>query len=399
MGVPISEYLSDRYATDMTRILYVQPSEFFGGEEKQLVTSAPLLAGHGFEVVPLVGPGTTILEWLAESGIRDVEFCGDFPGNWSPSRNLRRVLARYRRCRAGVAAAISRIIREREIELVYASMPFAWAAATPVARELGVPIVWRAGGPVWLGGRVLGSLVIGPWATLHPPDLLICSSEMVRRSFTGLVPAPRVTVINGVDTLLFRPGVADPGGLRPAEADVVVGFAGRLVARKGIETLLDVAGRMARSRPGVRFLIAGDGDRRSAYEARARAAGATGNTRFLGYWTDMRAFYAACDVLVLPSHSEGSSMVVLEAMAMGCALVVSDIPSLRELIRPGEDGVMVPPGDPDGLERALDGLSADSAWRAALAKAAVARVRDRFRAQGTADRIAELLRGVVARGG
>jgi glycosyltransferase involved in cell wall biosynthesis len=262
-----------------------------------------------------------------------------------------------------------------------------------------VPIVWRAGGPVWLGGRVLGSLVIGPWATLHPPDLLICSSEMVRRSFTGLVPAPRVTVINGVDTLHFRPGAGDPSELRPADADVVVGFAGRLVARKGIETLIDVAGRMARSRPGVRFLVAGDGERRSEYEARARAVGAAGNTRFLGYWTDMRAFYAACDVLVLPSHSEGSSMVVLEAMAMGCTLVVSDIPSLRELLRPGEEGVVVRPGDPGRLERALDGLCADSAWRAALAKAAVARVRDRFRAQGTADRIAELLRGVVARGG
>jgi glycosyltransferase involved in cell wall biosynthesis len=381
------------------RILYVQPSEFFGGEESQLATATPELVAQGLDVLPLVGPGTALVQWLRECGIRDVELCADFPGSWGPARGLGRltVLERYRRARAGVAAAISRILREREIDLVYASMPFGWAAATAVARKRGVPIVWRAGGPVWLSGRVLGSLVIGPWATLHPPDLLICSSEMVRRSFTGLVPAPRVTVINGVDTRRFRPGAADPRGLRPAEADVVVGFAGRLVARKGIETLLDVAGRMVRTRPGVRFLIAGDGDRRSVYEARARAVGAAGTTRFLGYVADMRAFYAACDVLVLPSHSEGSSMVVLEAMAMGCALAVSDIPSLRELVEPDQHAVVVPPGDTWALERALDGLAADPAWRAALAKAALARVRERFDASRAAARIAELLAGVVDR--
>jgi glycosyltransferase involved in cell wall biosynthesis len=227
--------------------------------------------------------------------------------------------------------------------------------------------------------------------------LLICSSEMVRRSFAGLVPAPRLAVLKGVDTDRCHPGAGVPGPLRPAGADGVVGFAGRLVARKGIETLLAVAARMARARPGLRFLIAGDGDRRHQFERQARAIGAAGNTRFLGFVPDMRSFYAACDVFVLPSHSEGASMVVLEAMAMGCAVVVSDIPSLRELVGPGEHGEVVPPGDADALALALERHCDDPDRRRALGAAAVARARARFGAAAVASRIARLLEDVAKR--
>lgn len=361
------------------------------------MTILPVLRARGFDVLPLVGPGATIVRWLREQGVRDFEVSPDLPGNWGRARGLGRAgrLVRYRRCRAGVAASVARLVRERGIDLVCAAMPFSWAAATPVARALGVPIVWRAGGPVWLGGRLLGSLVLGPWATLHPPDLLICSSEMVRRSFTGLVPAPRVAVLNGVDLERFHPGAAQAGELRPREAGLVVGYAGRLVARKGIETLLDVAGRFARTRPELRFLLAGDGERRAAYERRARATGAAENTRFLGYQGDMRCFYAACDVVVLPSESEGASMVVLEAMAMGRALLLSDIPSLRELARPDEHAVFVPVGDAAALARALERLAADPELRAALGGAAAARARERFDARTAAERTAALFADVL----
>jgi glycosyltransferase involved in cell wall biosynthesis len=186
-------------------------------------------------------------------------------------------------------------------------------------------------------------------------DLLIGSSAMVCRTFTGVVPAPKIAVVNGVDTVQLA------GDAAPQRADgaVVVGFAGRLVARKGIEDLLDVAGRMADTHPQVRFVIAGDGDRRARYEARARAAGADRNTRFAGFVADMRRFYAECDVIVLPSYSEGSSMVVLEAMAMGRAVLATAIPSLRELIDADEHGMLVPPGDQPALAAALDALCRD----------------------------------------
>jgi glycosyltransferase involved in cell wall biosynthesis len=226
---------------------------------------------------------------------------------------------------------------------------------------------------VYLAGRLLGSAVLAPWAMLHPPDLLICSSEMVRGTFAGVVPAPRVAVLNGVDAAHLDPAVVSGTAQRADE--MTVGFAGRLVARKGIEDLIAVAGCMARSPARVRFVIAGDGNRRARSEALARAVGAERNVRFAGFVTDMRRFYAECDVVVLPSYSEGASMVVLEAMAMRCAVVASDIPSLRELIRPGEDGIIVGAGDRRGLEAALIRLYGDRECRQRLGSAARSGVR------------------------
>jgi glycosyltransferase involved in cell wall biosynthesis len=377
------------------RVLYVQPSDLFGGEERHLVTTVPLLAAHGIDALPLVGPSRTIVEWLSERGVHDVAFSPEFPGNWQPLHGIRRIGLpwRYRRSRDRVAAVITELVRDHGIDLIYASMPFAWAAATPVARRMGVPIVWRAGGPVYLAGRLLGSAVLAPWAMLHPPDLLICSSEMVRGTFAGVVPAPRVAVLNGVDAAHLDPAVVSGA---PQQADeMTVGFAGRLVARKGIEDLIAVAGRMARSHARVRFVIAGDGNRRARYEALARAVGAERNVRFAGFVADMRCFYAECDVVVLPSYSEGASMVVLEAMAMRCAVVASDIPSLRELIRPGEDGIIVGAGDRRGLEAALIRLYGDRECRQTLGSAARARVCERFSAEVVSARIAALLHDVA----
>jgi hypothetical protein len=153
------------------RVLYVQPSDLFGGEERQLVTVLPLLAAHGIDALPLVGPGRTIVDWLDERGISDVAFSTSFPGNGQPARGIGRfaVLGHLRRSRARIAATIADLVRDRDIDLIYAAMPFSWAAATPVARRLGVPIVWRAGGPVYLGGRLLGSALLAPWAMAYRP--------------------------------------------------------------------------------------------------------------------------------------------------------------------------------------------------------------------------------------
>lgn len=364
------------------------------------MTSVPRFAEHGIDALCLAGPGGAIVDWLRDAGIEQVVLSPDFPGGWRPRRGLARVglLPAYWCCRAAVAATVRRLVEEHGIDLIYAAMPFAWAASTPVARELGIPVVWRAGGPVWLGSRLGGSAVIGPWSWLHPPDLLIASSEMVRKSFRGLVPARLEAVLNGVDTVRFHPGAGSSRELRPRSADLVVGFAGRLVARKGIETLLEAAGRLADVAPGVRFLIAGAGKQARAYEALARRTGALRNTRFLGYRAEMADFYAACDVVALPSLSEGASMVVLEAMASGCVPLVSDVPSLQELVRHGQDGWIVPVADPGALVDAICRMNASPGATAALGKAARVRAREAFDASRTAARIAALLHEVARRG-
>src|SRR6185436_854740 len=180
------------------RLLYLQPSSSFGGAERQASIAVPLLAKMGFDVTVMVGPSTSGIDWLREYGADDLIHTPSFPGGWRKPRGLGRLAlpGRYLRCVRRVAGEVQRVARARKADIIYAAMAFSWVAATPVARQLGIPIVWRAGGTE---GGPLERLALRAWAALNPPDLLICCGEGVRRMFAPLIPAPAVVVPNGVD--------------------------------------------------------------------------------------------------------------------------------------------------------------------------------------------------------
>src|SRR5690606_35216102 len=122
-----------------------------------------------------------------------------------------------------------------------------------------------------------------------------------------------------------------------------------------------LAASMSRRYPDVAFLASGEGSRRSEYERVARQVGAT-NLRFFGYIEDMTAFYDACDILVLPSRSEGCPNVVLEAMACATAIIASDASGTREVVRHGREGLIYPIGDMAALTRATADLLDNDVW-------------------------------------
>jgi glycosyltransferase involved in cell wall biosynthesis len=270
-------------------------------------------------------------------------------------------------------------------------------AATPVARRLGIPVIWRAGGTE--AGR-LSRLILSVWAEWNPPDLLICCGDAVHRMFSPLVPAPAVVVHNGVDTQRFDPdaagGTLGGGPFRPAGAGLVVGFAGRLCPQKRPEDIIRLAARLCPQHPDLTFLVAGDGSRRPDYEQKVRALGLDQRVRFLGYVADMRSFYASCDVVVLPSRSEGCPNVVLESMAMRRALVVSSAAGTREVVNDESEALIFPIGDVDALARAVTRVIEQPALRAALADRAQRRARTLFSTDASARRLGNLLRAAMS---
>ncbi len=355
----------------------------------------PHLAQHGFAVTALVGPGQILVEWLRRRGVVDPVYSAEFPKNRPDVRGLETLAVpfRYARARRRIADLVEQTIRERGIELVYAALPFGWVSATESCRRCGVPIVWRAGTPQIYAGA-FGQTLFSSWARRHPPDLMVCSAGSVLARFRTMVPGPKSVVRNGVDPTAFGPA---PASDRVADrSEITVGFAARLVAPKGISDLLQVAARMYRSAPHVRFAIAGDGPRRGAYEAQAKTVGADRNTRFLGYVDDMRAFYRDCDVFVLPSRSEGCSNVLLEAMISGCAVVAGDVAGIREVAADGHSALLVPAGNVDALHAAIARLSGDAAARRALGEAARRSMEADFDLRAAVGRLAGVLHSVVA---
>ena len=201
------------------------------------------------------------------------------------------------------------------------------------------------------------------------------------RDQVGL-PADRLcTILNGVDTDAFVPGPRS-GAIRqsyslPSET-VVVGHVARFSPVKDHQTLVRAFATLTRSRPEAFLALAGDGPLRPAVERLTNELGISHRVAFLGHRTDVLSVYRDIDVFVLPSLAEGTSMSILEAMACGVAVVATAVGGTPDLLADGAAGMLVRPGDADGLAGALDRVVGDAEVRARFAQAARSRAMARY---------------------
>lgn len=361
------------------RVLYILPAEGFGGAERQGVVHITNLPKTGIEVVAAVGPGRPICAQLARNGVDDYIFCRRFPGKRVDEDGMRAGLARpwiYFSSWAASVLALARLGRERKVDVVFASRAFGWTVASFVGRYLQVPVIWRA------GSRPSGSLqtlALRHLAPLIAPDLVVANSEAGRRTYAALLPAPTVIVPNGVDTARFRPRPRRPGrqGARGQDAAPVVGLAARPSPEKGLDQLAQVAARIGEAFPSSRFLIAGEFPWRQHYQRVMAAHGLGERVVFLGHVDDIESFYADCDVVVLSSGRDSiemSSNAILEAMASGRPVVVTNVGGMAETVEHGVNGFLVPPDDAESFSRHLTLLLGNAALRQRFGEAARKRI-------------------------
>ena len=206
---------------------------------------------------------------------------------------------------------------------------------------------------------------------------MLCTSQAERDELAALlgpVLARRLSVVhNGV--VLPPPALAERATVRSAlglaGGDVAALFLGELSERKGVLVAVAAAREAAAAGAPVVLLVAGDGPLAGAVDAQVSPV-----VRPLGFRDDPARLLAAADVFVLASEREGLSFAVLEAMASGLAMVVSDGPGNPEAV--GDAGVVVAAGDVTALAAALAGLARDPAGRARLGAAARERARSQF---------------------
>jgi len=139
---------------------------------------------------------------------------------------------------------------------------------------------------------------------------------------------------------------------------------------KAHDVLLAAIAALAPRHPTLALQIVGDGPRRAALEAQARALGVANRVEFLGHREDVPELLARADAFVLPSRSEAFPNGAIEAMAAGLPVVASAVGGLLDLIDDGRTGVLVPPDDVTALAAALGDLIEDPARAAALGRAA-----------------------------
>ena len=139
----------------------------------------------------------------------------------------------------------------------------------------------------------------------------------------------------------------------------IVGVVARLEPEKGHPTLLEAWPAVLRAAPDAYLLIVGEGSRRDALEAQARDLRIAHRVVFTGRRDDVPAVTAALDVAVLPSYREAQGLSILEAMALSRPVVASNVGGIPEMITDGENGLLVPPHDPEALAAAIVRLLRD----------------------------------------
>jgi glycosyltransferase involved in cell wall biosynthesis len=159
-------------------------------------------------------------------------------------------------------------------------------------------------------------------------------------------------------------------------AERVVLCVARLVPEKGVDLLLSAMGALSQAAqagdalPPLRLLVAGDGPQGEALRAQATQLGLAERVRFLGHRGDVPALLDLADAVAIPSRAEGLSLFLLEALDAGRPVVAARAGGMIELVKDGEDGLLVPVEDPLALAAALRRLLTDQGLASRLGASA-----------------------------
>jgi glycosyltransferase involved in cell wall biosynthesis len=238
--------------------------------------------------------------------------------------------------------------------LVHANGSRAMAYAGVAGRLAGRSVLWhvRVADREAVLDRVLSRLA----------RLIIVNSHAVGRRFSGQAASRVRCIYNGIDVTQVSPRTPPPHLRRslglPETASVIVSV-GRFVRYKGYDYLLDAARIVASERPDTHWVLIGDGELRESLEERVRQTGLDKQIHFTGWREDVADLIALGDFFITPAIGEHFGRVVIEAMAIGKAVIATASGGTPEIVLHGETGLLVPPADPDALARAMLTLLTD----------------------------------------
>ncbi len=374
------------------RVLYLHSSSGRYGADRQLALIVSGLDRSRFEplaVLPEEGP---LADDLRHAGV-EVEI--------RPLSVLRRELMTPRgiasvlRRAARDAHALGELIRRQHVALVHSNTSVVLSGAA--AAHGRVPHVWHVReiysrfGPLWPAYR----------RVLARAAALPCVSAATATQFS---PGGAVCVIH--DGLAVSPRRAERSQARALlglDAELpVIAVLGRISEWKGQDVLVRALAEPALRARGVLGLIAGEAWPGAEHRTwrlleLGRSLGVSDRLRLVGFRDDVENVFGAADLVAVPSSApDPLPGAAIEAAAAGCPVIASAHGGLPEIIRDGETGLLVTPGDPAALANAADSLLVDSTRREQLGAAAARDVNERFSAGRLHQSIAALYEAVLA---
>ncbi len=343
-----------------------------GGGESHLLSLTAHLDRSRFEPVVLSFTDGPMMERLKEMGVET------------------RLIYTEKPFDIRIWGQVKRLLQAEAPDVIHAHGTRASSNVLWAARKLGIPVIYTVHGwsfhqdqhPLVRRLRILGEKYL-----TERSEVNISVSASNQQSGKEMIPQFRSVVINnGIDQQKFDPERAYSdvrAELGIARDSVVVLFIARFTAHKQPLTLIRAFARALTMLQGIgaaglQLLMVGDGDEKEAGVALARELGLEDKIIFQAFRQDVPDVLHAADIFVLPSLWEGLPIGLLEAMAMRKAVIGTRVDGTREVLQDGDNGLMVEPGDVDGLAAAIVRLAADRELRESLRARAFQTVRERF---------------------
>ena len=294
-----------------------------------------------------------------------------------------------------IPASLDRAIAEHRPGLIHAQFGLGGALALPIATKTGLPLVVTFHGGDATKDKHFGERALVPTIfqrrrqkMVETAHTILCVSQFVRDTLIGR-GFPRnklVTHYLGID-------IPENAVLPPVGTGNTVLFVGRLVEKKGVDTLIDAMAILRDGAPSLELSVIGDGPARGGLEKRAREAGI--KIQFRGWQEEKKVRIAMRRALLLavPSRtagggdSEGLPTVIMEAMALGVPVVATRHAGIPEIVSDGVTGLLAPEADAKALAQAILAVKTEPDLAGRLRGEAYADVRARF----DADRQSALL--------
>jgi glycosyltransferase involved in cell wall biosynthesis len=276
---------------------------------------------------------------------------------------------------------VAQYVRDHKIDIIHSHLPWAGFLCRAVGSLTHIPVVYTEHNKQERYHFITRTLNLISMNTL---DRIIAVSGDVADSIRknkGTLQVPLQVILNGVNTERFQRDVSAGAGIRiqlgiPLDAPVI-GTVAVFRFQKRLDLWLEVANDVLRKNPTCHFIVVGDGPLKNELESKRKSL-ALDRVHFTGLQTEVRPYYSLFDIYMMSSIFEGLPIAMLEAMSMECAIVTTNAGGVKEVIRPGMDGISVDVEEWNKLGEGVSSLLEDRDKMKTISTAARQRVLQAF---------------------
>lgn len=368
-------------------LLGITKGEPFGGAQEYVYSIATSLPQADFDVSVLIGAGDSLPDKLKAAGIRVLRL-PDLTRDISLAREIRSFFD------------LIRILREERPHIFHTNsskMGLLGAAAGRIAR---VPlIIFTAHGWAFNERRPIYERAIFfclHWLTVFLSHRMIAVSAQTKKDIATFGIADKITIIhNGIGPISFltkteaQHVLLETCGLQK-KPGIMVGTISELHSNKGLDIAIEA---MRRTGDGTAFLIIGSGEEKESLEKKIRQYNLEHTVFLLGRIEHARTYLKAFDIFTLTSRTENLPFALLEAGLAGIPIIASKVGGIPDIIDNRQSGILVTPGNPGEVSRAIDYLVENPDQRKLFSSRLKAKISKEFSAQAMLEKTIEIYEG------